>query len=232
MTSTLTRPTESQLRGFTREGVEALSRAKGEPDWLLERRLAAWEVYEATPMPTQQDEEWRRTSLRALKLDQVQPFGPQPAIVDSLDALPAAVREGVSLEGRAGLLVVQEAGGVVTDAFGPDLPAIREWADAIRRDVTEHDRLTLRVDVVQETTGVPGAEDPETIVLRQQRSLRRARRVDTIEAGLAGACDGELTIGEILDALAVLTDRDPADLRSTYLPRVREMVVEGFLVAG
>ena len=34
----------------------------------------------------------------------------------------------------------------------------------------------LRVDVVQETTGEPGAEDPETIVLRQQRGLRRARR--------------------------------------------------------
>src|SRR5688572_12735164 len=110
MTSTLTRPTESQLRGFTREGVEALSRAKGEPDWVLEQRLAAWEVYEATPMPASQDEEWRRTSLRALKLDQVQPFGSQSTIVDSLDALPAAVREGVSLEGRAGLLVQHNSG--------------------------------------------------------------------------------------------------------------------------
>ncbi len=110
MTSTLTRPTESQLRGFTREGVEALSRAKGEPDWVLEQRLAAWEVYEATPMPTSQDEEWRRTSLRALKLDQVQPFGPQSIVADSLDALPAAVREGVSLEGRAGLLVQHNSG--------------------------------------------------------------------------------------------------------------------------
>ncbi len=61
---------------------------------------------------------------------------------------------------------------------------------------------------MQETTGEPGAEDPETIVLRQQRGLRRARQVDTIEAGFAGACDGELTVGEILDALAVLTERD------------------------
>ena len=112
----------------------------------------------------------------------------------------------------------------------PIAPAIRDWAAAAARPVSEHDRLTLRVDVVQETTGEPGAEDPETIVLRQQRGLRRARRVDTIEAGLVGACDGELSVGQILDALATLTQRDPDELRAAYLPVVRELVVEGFLV--
>jgi hypothetical protein len=112
----------------------------------------------------------------------------------------------------------------------PIAPAIRDWAAAIMHPVSEHDRLTLRVDVVQETTGEPGAEDPEIIVLRQQRGLRRARRVDTIEAGLAGACDGELTVGQILDAIATLTERDQAELRAAYLPVVRELVVEGFLV--
>ena len=49
-----------------------------------------------------------------------------------------------------------------------------------------------------------------TVVLRQQRGLRRARQVDTVEAALVGACDGELTVGQILDALAQLLDRDPA----------------------
>ena len=111
----------------------------------------------------------------------------------------------------------------------PVAPAIRDWAAAVDHPLAEHDRLTLRVDVVQETSGQPGAEDPETIVLRQQRGLRRARQVDTVEAALAGACDGELSVGQILDALASLTERDPAELRSTYLPVVRELLVEGFL---
>jgi hypothetical protein len=93
-------------------------------------------------------------------------------------------------------------------------------------------RLTGRVDVRQESFGEPGAEDPERIVLRQQRGLRRARQVDTVEAGLVGACDGDLAVGQILEALAVLLDREPDGLRREYLPVVRELLVEGFLVPG
>ena len=49
--------------------VEALSVQKKEPSWLRERRLAAWEVYEALPMPTTSDEAWRRTDYRRIKWD-------------------------------------------------------------------------------------------------------------------------------------------------------------------
>ena len=111
----------------------------------------------------------------------------------------------------------------------PIAPAVAEWAAAQQHAVDESTRLTLRVDVVQETQGDPGAEDPETIVLRQRRGLCRARRVDTVEAALAGASDGELPVGRIFDALALLLDRDRDELATTYLPAVRELVREGFL---
>jgi protein-L-isoaspartate O-methyltransferase len=111
----------------------------------------------------------------------------------------------------------------------PVAAAIRDWGAAAAHPLGEHDHLTLRVDVIQETSGQPGAEDPETIVLRQQRGLRRARRVDTVEAAIAGACDGDLSIGQILDAVASLVEHDPAELRTTYLPAVRELLAEGFL---
>ncbi len=55
--------------GISREAVEGLSDALAEPYWMRDRRLRSWEVYERTPMPTTQDEEWRRTDLRKLKLD-------------------------------------------------------------------------------------------------------------------------------------------------------------------
>ncbi len=111
----------------------------------------------------------------------------------------------------------------------PVAPAIEDWAAAQHVEVGEATRLTLRVDVVQETHGEPGAEDPETIVLRQRRGLCRARTVDTVEAAMAGASDGELTIAAILDALALLLDRDRDELATTYLPVVRSLVREGFL---
>lgn len=93
-------------------------------------------------------------------------------------------------------------------------------------------RLVLRADVRQETFGVPGVEDPERIVLRQQRGMRRARQVDTVEAGLVGACDGDLGVGQILDALGSILGTDPEQLRSGYLPAVRELLSSGFLQTG
>ncbi|GAB3762053.1 hypothetical protein FB382_003569 [Nocardioides ginsengisegetis] len=113
----------------------------------------------------------------------------------------------------------------------PVAPAIREWFAAVDVPVDLDSRLVVRPDVQQETIGQPGAEDPETVVLRQQLGLRRARKADTVEAALVGACDGELTVGQILDALAQLLDLDVAETRTTYLPVVRELLVEGFLEA-
>jgi hypothetical protein len=87
--------------------------------------------------------------------------------------------------------------------------------------------LTTADDVVQESLGPPGAEDPTTIVLRRQRGMRRAEQVDTVLAGFVGACDGDLSVGQILDALASLLDRE--DLHADYLPKIRNLVNEGFL---
>jgi Methyltransferase small domain len=112
----------------------------------------------------------------------------------------------------------------------PVAPAVEAWAAAQAAEVGEGSRLAWRVDVVQETRGDPGAEDPETIVLRQRRGLCRARQVDTVEAALAGASDGELTVRQLLDALALLLDRDRDELAAAYLPAVRRLVREGFLV--
>ena len=114
----------------------------------------------------------------------------------------------------------------------PIASAVAAWATAQHVTVAESTRLSLRVDVVQETHGDAGAEHPETIVLRQRRGLCRARQVDTVEAALAGASDGELTLGQILEALALLLDRDRGELSLAYLPAVRRLVREGFLSAA
>lgn len=123
------------------------------------------------------------------------------------------------------------------DVEQPLAPEIAGWAARtdLERSLTDDalldTRLATRSDVRQETLGQAGAEHPEQIVLRQQRGLRRARQVDTVEAALVGACDGELSVRRILDALATLLDGEATDLRGEYLPVVRDLLAEGFLVA-
>ncbi|QSR29342.1 transferase [Nocardioides sp. S5] len=121
------------------------------------------------------------------------------------------------------------------DVEQPIGAAIHDWGTAVDdlRDLTD-DALTgtslrAREDVQQETVGRPGAEDPEAIVLRQQRGFRRARQVDSVAAAVVGASDGDLALGQILDAVAELTGEDPGELRASRLPLVRELVDEGFL---
>jgi len=115
------------------------------------------------------------------------------------------------------------------DVEQPIAPAIKAWGDVAHAEITLADRLVRAEDVQQETLGAPGAEDPATVILRQQRGLRRARQADTVEAALVGASDGDLTLGQILDALAQLLDQDAEETRATYLPIAQELVREGFL---
>lgn len=112
--------------------------------------------------------------------------------------------------------------------------AVLGWADRVDALAEADDVLDVRwshaAGLAQETYGPPGAADPEAIVMRLGDGLRRARQVDTVEAGLLGALDGDLTAGQVLDALAQLLDRDAAELRETYRPVVHDLVADGFLV--
>src|SRR5215470_14181990 len=74
-------------RGFTAQTVNELIARRDEPEWMRQRRLDAWNIYESIPMPTRQDEEWRRTDLRGLRLNEVAPYSDEHAPPRSL--LPA-----------------------------------------------------------------------------------------------------------------------------------------------
>jgi hypothetical protein len=87
----------------------------------------------------------------------------------------------------------------------------------------------LADEVVQEQVGLPGMEDPEHVVLRQNRGMRRATKVDTVSAGFAGVCDGTLSAGRILDAIAQLLGEDPVVLRDRTPESIRLLVEQGFL---
>jgi methylase of polypeptide subunit release factors len=112
-------------------------------------------------------------------------------------------------------------------------PALAAHFDAITLGQGRDDELLDRAwrlteDVMQETLGAPGAEDPTHIVLRQQRGLRRAIEVDTALGGVLGACDGDLTLREILGAVAQLLQVSEPDLVADVLPRFRPLVADAW----
>ncbi|WP_310912089.1 class I SAM-dependent methyltransferase [Lipingzhangella rawalii] len=88
--------------------------------------------------------------------------------------------------------------------------------------------VALAPGVVEERVGVPGAADPEQILLRQRGGLRRAAQVGTVEAALAGVCDGTMPVGPLLDAIAELTGQEASALRESTPETLRGLITEGF----
>jgi len=132
---------------------------------------------------------------------------------------------------------IEEWTGEVVQPMGDEVLGWGDRCDALAQlDATGADpldrRWRLAPTVRQTTVGRVGAEHPGTITVTTDRGLRRTARVDTVEAGLLGASDGELTPRRILDALATLTDRDAGELRRRYAPVVRQFIEEGFLLSA
>ena len=92
-------------------------------------------------------------------------------------------------------------------------------------------RWRLDPSVSQETIGEPGAADPAHVVLRSAAGLRRAVEVSTLTGGVLGACDGELSLGSIVRAVASLLSVPVEDAIAQTVPLVRQALRQGMLVS-
>jgi hypothetical protein len=93
-------------------------------------------------------------------------------------------------------------------------------------------RPVVAPDVTEERSHWPGDEHPTVISLRQGGGFRREVRAGTALAAVVGACDGELTLGAILVAVATILDVDPVALSAEIVPEVRELIIGGMLTTG
>ncbi len=126
------------------DSVLAISRLANEPAWMEELRRAAFDTFSSLPMPTLQDEEWRRTDIRALRLGDVVPFAPARAAVASVEDLPSDLQSEVKSGDLTGGLVVQQDSSNVLATLGDSFAergvifcdlhtAVREHSDLVQR---------------------------------------------------------------------------------------------------
>lgn len=104
---------------YTHEDVVTLSDTNNEPQWLRDARLAAWAKYEATPMPSK-EEEWRRTDYRSIRWEDadvvIVPNGATQAVVPAKNLAPlVGDKQGGLLVFVDGKVVHHELAAELTD---------------------------------------------------------------------------------------------------------------------
>lgn len=116
----------------------------------------------------------------------------------------------------------------VGDVFAAHARAV----DAARLDTADLLVLAPRLTgVVAETTGQPGAADPEHLVLRQRTGLLRGMRLSTVTGAVLGALDGDLTVGQTMAAVAQLLEVPAEEVAAEAIPAVRRALAEQYLIA-
>ena len=123
---------------FTKQDVEELSAALGEPGWVLDRRLEAWGIYESLELPREKDEPWRYTDLRRLKFD-LGNF--EPRLPGRADKPTAEAEALVQEEGdRAGYLIQRDS-DVVHVELEPALKEKGVILSDLNTAIVEHGEL-------------------------------------------------------------------------------------------
>ena len=139
------------LQALTRDAVVELSRQKGEPEWMLQKRLHAWDVYESTPAPL-----GRRGDLGTLRTmanffsgrNELHPYNPTDNALSP--AIERSLQEAL-VDARAGLIVQRNA-SVVRSELSEELRAKGVILTDLDTAVREHPELVQQYFM---TTCVP-----------------------------------------------------------------------------
>jgi len=124
---------------LNRKRVDAWSAP--EPQWLRDRRLHAWEVYEKTPMPNTRSEEWRYTNLKKhLHLDALQ----WPKLVeceDDFGACPDGLQEAMRVDHPASGHIWEIDGLIFHEDLDESLQEKGVVLTSLRKAIDSHPEL-------------------------------------------------------------------------------------------
>ena len=222
------------------EAVEALSASKNEPEWMRDKRRAAWQLSQELPMPTATDEAWRRTDLRGLDLGQYAALSPQVEAVSVREGLPAYMAPHLAMpETTVGGVMVHQDGSALWQTLEADLAAqgviFCDLDSAVQQhaDLVEAHFMTEAVPVDTDAfTALHGALWQGGIFLYVPRGVqvRVPLQALTAHATASGMVQPHLLL--IADAQSDVTFVDEQFSQSADLPGFHNGVVELYLKRG
>ncbi len=127
-----------------------------DPAWLRTRREDAWDIYEATPMPSTRSEEWRYTDLaKKLPLDELEPAGAEGHGVAYGDPVPDGLRRAMEQDRDSAGRIVDVDGSVVAVELDESLAAQGVVLSSLREAARSG---TGEIEALLATEAVPASD--------------------------------------------------------------------------
>ncbi len=174
---------ERTRRAIDRRAV--LERGAADPAWLSARREEAWDIYEATPMPSTRSEEWRYTDVaRKLPLDELVPAAAEGHGVASDGPVPDGLRRAMEQDRDSAGRIVDVDGSVIAVELDESLAAqgvvLSSLREAARNGTGEIEAL-LATEAVPASDGkfpaLNAALWSDGVFLRVPRGVRLERPI-------------------------------------------------------
>ncbi|MGH2787672.1 MAG: Fe-S cluster assembly protein SufD [Actinomycetota bacterium] len=183
---------------LTKDAAERLSAALGEPGWLAERRLGAFDVFEKLELPDPKSEEWRYTDVRDFTFDR---FAPPVAPTRSPELPAGPASNGVIFASFPSVLA--DHPDLVKEHFLTDVPVDEHKFTALHGAFHSDDVLVyvprgVEVEVPLEITrslDSGGSVFPHTtVVVEEQASLTFVDRFTSEDLAAPSLCSSVVEI--------------------------------------
>ena len=225
-------------------GRDGLARVR---EWIVEAadglptaQLAGWVIERDRVSPERYAETWARDGgarvgepeFDALMDDWLADFAARRVTSLGLGSIRIRRLAADASASRALALRSEQAAGAYSAAAGAHLESAFDAAIETSRlsDAEMLSRCWVLDDAVEEhREHRPGQEAPRAISLSTDAGIARRVSADPLLAAAVGACDGELDLGQIADALASLLELDAAEVADALVSGVRELVWLGML---
>ena len=183
---------------FTRKTIDRLSEALGEPGWLAERRVQAFDIFEKLEMPDPKGEEWRYVDVRGFDFDRFAAPEPNRSALSAPEELTA---KGVIFGDRT--TVAKEHPDLLKEHFFTEVSVEEHRFTALHAALHSDDvfvyvprgvEVELPFEAVHELASGGSVFPHTTIVVDEQASLTFVDRFQSSDHDAAALCSSVVEV--------------------------------------